>query len=272
MNRWLVAIVVLLVSLTSGAADLAGVKEAGVLKVAVYRDFSPFQNKGSGIDVEVASLLAQKLGVKLSLMPFDADDNMDGDLRNMVWKGTVLGYGPADVMVHVPVDSAFMNRNKKVEIFAPYYRETVMLVRNTERIPKLDSMRVFENESIGVEEGSIGSLALLSAEGGKLTPNVHHYKELDDAFKALRNGEISAVLGLRSQIEAGMHGVKGFESSIPPLAGLPPAGWVLGLSVKVENVALAKALQQAMNEIEADGSLDRAFAKFGVKRLKPLSQ
>jgi ABC-type amino acid transport substrate-binding protein len=269
MKRFLAFVAALAFAGACIAADL-GLKDANVLRVAVYKDFAPFHNNGKGIDVEVASLLAQRLGVKLSLMPFDADETMDDDLRNMVWKGHYLGYGPADVMIHVPVDDAFMERNDKVKIFAPYYRESVLVVRNVERIPELDSMRVFENETIGVEDASIGSLALASAEGGKLTRNVRHFKELGEAFKALRNGEVSAVLGMRSQVEAAMGDTKGFAASIPPLAGLPPAGWVLGLSVKTDNVELARALQKAMNELEADGSLDRAFKKFGVQRLKPL--
>ena len=122
----------------SAKADLAKVKDSGVLKVAVYHDFAPFsegRTKTTGIDVDIAEALAKKLGVKLSLLPFDAGENVNDDLRNMVWKGHYLGYGPADVMLHVPVDPIVINTNRQVTIFAPYYRETVIMALNTKRIP-----------------------------------------------------------------------------------------------------------------------------------------
>jgi hypothetical protein len=74
----------------------------------------------AGIDIDLARALAGALDLKLSLLPFNADENMNDDLRNMVWKGHYLGYGPADVLMHVPVDRPLMQANPQVQIFAPY--------------------------------------------------------------------------------------------------------------------------------------------------------
>ncbi|MFO1328447.1 MAG: hypothetical protein U1F56_13900 [Rubrivivax sp.] len=46
---------------------------------------------------------------------------MNDDLRNMVWRGHYLGFGPADVLMHVPVNRPLME-NPRVEIFAPCWR------------------------------------------------------------------------------------------------------------------------------------------------------
>ena len=113
-------------------ADWQKVQQSGSLKVAVYNEFAPFSDKGSGIDIDIAEALAKKLGLKLSLLPFPAGENLNDDLRNMVWKGHYLGYGPADVMLHVPVDKKLMADNDKVEIFAPSYVETVRLARSAQ--------------------------------------------------------------------------------------------------------------------------------------------
>ena len=113
-----------------GAGRSRDSRAVRVLKVAVYNDYPPFSNNGAGIDIDLAQALANKLGLKLSLLPFKAGENLNDDLRNMVWKGHFLGYGPADVMLHVPVDHTLMAANDKVEIFAPYYHDTVRLVRN----------------------------------------------------------------------------------------------------------------------------------------------
>jgi len=98
---------------------LARVRERGRLTVGIYNDLPPFHVKGQGIEIELAKALAGTLGVEVSLLPFPADDNMNDDLRNMVWKGHYLGYGPADVMLHVPVDRPLMQDNPRSASSAP---------------------------------------------------------------------------------------------------------------------------------------------------------
>ena len=111
------------------ATPLSRVRERGVLTVGLYHDMPPFHVDGKGIDVELAQALAASLGVKLALLPFHADENMDDDLRNMVWRGHYLGYGPADLLLHVPVDRPLMEGNPQVQIFAPYWRDEVVVAR-----------------------------------------------------------------------------------------------------------------------------------------------
>ena len=67
--------------------------------------------------------LAAGLGVAPSLLPFQAGEDMNDDLRHMVWRGHYLGFGPADVLLHVPVDRVLMQANPRVQIFGPYHRE-----------------------------------------------------------------------------------------------------------------------------------------------------
>jgi hypothetical protein len=57
---------------------------------------------GQGIDVDLAAALADTLGMKVTPLPFQADENMDDDLRNMVWQGHYLGFGPADACCMFP--------------------------------------------------------------------------------------------------------------------------------------------------------------------------
>ena len=162
--------------------DYLKIKQSGLLKVAVYDDFAPFSLNKNGIDIDLADALAKKLGLKLQLLPFPAGDSLADDLRNMVWKGHYLGYGPADVMMHVPVDQILRVQNDKVEIFAPYHRELVRLVRDIRKVPVFDNLDSMEGKNIGVEKVSIAALVLLGAEDGKFRENV---KIFDSATEAL---------------------------------------------------------------------------------------
>ncbi|QID17683.1 amino acid ABC transporter substrate-binding protein [Nitrogeniibacter mangrovi] len=271
MKHLLIGLIAAL-SLTTAAQarSLDEVRSSGTLTVAIYNDFAPFSDDAKGIDVDIARALGEKLGVKVSFLPFDADESMDDDLRNMVWKGTVLGYGPADMMMHVPTEAAFANRNDKVAIFGTYFRDTLQIARNLERLPELRDMAVLDKEPVGVEADSLGSMILGSPYGGHRVADLHHYVKLEEAFADLKAGKLSAVMALGSQAEAAMGKESGFRVAMAPLPGrVPPGGWSFGLAVKSDYTQLADALKQAMATLESDGTLDRIFTAHGVKRLAP---
>ena len=121
--------------------------------------------------------LAEALGVKLSPLPFPADENMDDDLRNMVWRGHYLGYGPADVLLHVPVDRPLMQANPQVSIFAPYWRERVVMARNLEQLPVLESLAQLAGQPVAVPGQSLAGWLLIGAEGGALPRAAAHEVE-----------------------------------------------------------------------------------------------
>lgn len=257
------------VTMYAAEADLAKVQQAGVLKVAVYKGMQPFSDKDGGIDVDIANALAEKLGVRVSLLPFDAGENLNDDLRNMVWKGHYLGYGPADVMMHVPVDNRLMAENRNVSIFAPYYRERVRLVRDVRKIPDCESVECLIGRKVGVEKVSIAAMVLLGEQDGKVRDSVRVYDTAAAAMEAFKSGELDAVLANQSEIEAAVRGDARFPLSELNFARLPRQGWVVGLAVKQGNVDLARALQQAANELTASGELAKIFAKYGVTPTRP---
>jgi ABC-type amino acid transport substrate-binding protein len=250
-------------------ADLAKIKQSGVLKVAVYKDMRPFSSQDGGIDMDLAKALAAKLGVQVSMLPFDAGENVNDDLRNMVWKGHYLGYGPADVMLHVPVDKLLMAANSKVSIFAPYYRDRVRLVRDVRKIPGCESVDCLVGKRVGVEKISIAAMLLLGEQDGKVRDSVKIYDTAAAALQALKAGELDAVLANQSEIEGAVHGDANFPLSDLSFPRLPRQGWVVGMAVKKENEELAKALQAAANELDASGEMAKIFAKYGVTQTRP---
>jgi ABC-type amino acid transport substrate-binding protein len=250
------------------AADAPAAK-ADTLKVAVYNELAPFSDKGQGIDADLAAALAKKLGLKLSLLPFNAGDDLNDDLRNMVWKGHYLGYGPADVMLHVPVDRMLMNANPQVTIFAPYHVERVRLVRSVRSIPSFDGVDALAGKRIGVEKVSISGMVMLGEGNGRFRDQVHIYPTANEALQQLKAGQLDAVLATRSEIESVMRGDPAFPMQDVAFERLPRAGWAIGMAVKKDNVELARRLQAALNEMATDGELKAVFAKYGVQVVKP---
>jgi ABC-type amino acid transport substrate-binding protein len=257
----------------AGAAEPAPeaplTREAGILKVAVYNELAPFSDKGQGIDADLGAALAAKLGLKLGLLPFNAGDDVNDDLRNMVWKGHYLGYGPADVMLHVPVDRMLMTANPQVNIFAPYHVETVRLVRSARSIPDFESTDALAGKRIGVEKVSIAGMVMLGEGNGRFRDQVHIYPTAIEALQALKEGKLDAVLATRSEIESVLRGDPAFPVQEVAFDRLPRSGWAIGMAVRKEQVELARKLQAAMNDMGASGELRRLFARYGVQVVKP---
>ncbi|WP_322405556.1 transporter substrate-binding domain-containing protein [Massilia luteola] len=251
------------------AAEVPVLREPGILKVAVYNDLAPFSDHGQGIDADLGTALAGKLGLKPALLPFNAGDDLGDDLRNMVWKGHYLGYGPADVMLHVPVDRMLMNANPQVEIFAPYYVETVRLVRSVRAIPRFDGIDALAGKRIGVEKVSISGMVMLGEGGGRFREQVHIYPTAIEALEQLKAGGLDAVLATRAQIESVMKGDPAFPLQDVPFDRLPRGGWAIGMAVRKDNLGLARRLQAALNDLAANGELRTIFAKYGVQAVKP---
>jgi polar amino acid transport system substrate-binding protein len=245
--------------------------QAGRVVFAVYRDFAPFAADEKGIDVDVAKALAAKLGLAAEVREYPAADDVDGDLRNIVWRGHHLWKGRlADVMMHVPVDPFVIRKNEQVKIFAPYFRERLVVARSRARIPQLPTLQVFTAEKIGVQVETVEDRYLVSSFGGLLRDNVVHFKSVSEAAAALVKGEVAAVMGRQSVIEAALGPEAArFVIAPAPAPGLATTGWELGLAVKADNPGLAAAIERAMAELITDGSIERIFAKRSITYRPP---
>ena len=243
---------------------LGEIQKRGILKVALYKNYPPFSNDNKGADADLAAALAAKLGVKLSVLWFDAGENMEDDLRNMVWKGHYLGYGPADVLMHAPIDRAYMAKNDKVKFFAPYHRERYAVARNIEQIALLENFDAFEKLPLGIEGDTLAAKVMLTANDGRIRDMVRPFKTAYEAIAALKAGTVSGVIAQQGELEAGLAGDKRFAIDLPPDQVMKMRQWPMGLAVKAESVDLEKALQQAMKDLTDDGSVSKIMAKNGI--------
>ncbi|WP_374343332.1 substrate-binding periplasmic protein [Azonexus sp.] len=257
-------------ALPAQADGLAAVRERGRLRIAVYNDFPPYSMAGGkGIDADLGRAIAARLGLAPEVVGYNADEDMNDDLRNMVWKGHYLGTPPADVMLHVPVDEHLAKANDKVRIFGAYHRETLALARNPQRVPALSgsaavALEIFTREKVGVETATLADSFLLGVMNGRLRDNVVHFKTVADAANGLADGRVAAVLAPRAELEAALRGKEGFVLERPQLAELKIEGWPLGMAVKVEDAELAEAIARALAELKEDGTLAGIFSKHGI--------
>ena len=257
--------------------DLAKVRASGVLKVALYKDNGPYSEGHAqdmrGVDVALAQALADAMGLKLSLLPFDAGERMDDDLRNMVWKGHYLGYGPADVMLHVPVDKFLMQENRQTLIFAPYAREVLVVFHALDKLPSLRSGEDLQGLPLAAEQGSGAASTLLGYGGGRLRSQVRLFASGEQAAQAVIRGEAAAAHISRAQAEAALKAsgrpAQGFGLTQLSLPGLVDNGWPIGMAVKSSHKELAQALESALQQVRASGKLLAIYRERGLTLVAP---
>lgn len=253
-----------------GASSLDRIRSRGVLSIALYHDMPPFHVKGAGIDVALAEALASELGLKPSLLPFPAGENMADDLRHMVVRGHYLGFGPADLMLHVPVDAQLMQANPGVLAFAPYYRERVVIARRLSKLPKLDSMADLGKAPIAVAGQSLGGWLVLGADQGAYAGQTS--SRWDDgvaAARAMAEGRFDVAVGHLSELESVLGRDPGVAIEPLPMPRAPKDGWAVGCAVKRDATALAQEVQAAMNRLADGGRLKAIFADAGLSWRRP---
>ncbi len=260
--------------LPAHAAAQLEVQQPGALRIAVYANFPPYSAAGKGVDVAIGQALAERLGLQPQIVEFVADEDMGDDLRNMVWRGHYLGTKPADVMLHVPVDAGFAAQNEQVKIFGPYHLETMALLRNPVRVPPPEgsaavAFEVFTREKIGAELDTHASDFLLHVLNGRLREQVVHFPSVVAAVEAMKRGEISAVLGTRTALEAAAGGAGSWALDALALPEMRVSSWPLGMAVKADHPQLAAALANALGDLQRSGELSRIFAAHGLSHAVP---
>lgn len=253
------------------AAPLGRVKELGVLRVAVYRDNRPWSWRKDGrlvgIDVDLAQALAKGLGVRADIAELVADESADDDLRNGVWRGGLLGFPPADIMLHVPFDRAFAARNDQVAIVAPYFRESFQFAGVKSEIDVNAPPADYRGKRLAVELDSIPDFYLIGTAGGILARDVIHFPNGADAVLAVTDGRADAVLASRAQIEAVLHdsGTTTVATRTMPLPAFASAGWDIGMAVKENSRNLGDAVEAILATMRASGELETIFTAHGVR-------
>lgn len=280
-----------LLSLLCGLLLLLGQAEAkvrpyedmvasGVLRVAVYQNFPPYSymqgGQPHGIDVDLATRLAQGLGLRAEFLWVIPGERLDDDLRNFIWKGHYLRPGVvADVMLRVPYDRDYSNKrndvgelaNDQVVMFGPYQRERWQVVNDARRLPQVDTIAAFREHRIGVELDSVPSFYLTSVLGGQLSAMTVHFPSTQAAFDAMRAGKVDAVMALRGELDwmraqAGDDQLRNAENTYPSL-GQPD--WDIGMAVHESNRQLSNALDGELEELVRSGELARLYAGYGVR-------
>ena len=253
-----------------GAAPLARVRELGVLRVGLYADNRPWSwaegGRATGIDADIASALAKALGVRADLAMFLADEDLSDDLRNVIWRGGLLGFARCDLMLHVPFDMQFAAKEDRAVFIAPYAREEFTAVCSAATRDCDTPPQRFVGSKVGAELDSIPDFYLTGGFGGILRSDVVHFPTGYEAAAAVHDGAVEMAVASRAQIEAALHDRQGSNAKLrkSPLPLMASDGWDIGMAVREDSRSLGAAVDDIVTQMIESGEMATLFGKYGV--------
>ncbi|WP_429499341.1 cystine ABC transporter substrate-binding protein [Robbsia andropogonis] len=239
------------------AADLLDtVKHRGTLEIGLEGTYPPFGFKApggdlQGFDVDVATELARRLGVKPHFVTTE-------------WSGIIAGLqaGKYDVIVNqVGITAA---RQKMLDFSTPYTYSIGQLIQRKNDDRQFRSLDDLKGHKLGVSLGSNYN------DMAKAVPgiDVRTYPGAPEYLSDLAAGRIDAALNDRLMLAYLLK-----HSALP----LRTSGTVgdpseMGIPFRKDNPAFAKAVNNALADMRSDGTLTRLSDKwFGVDVSKPLT-
>ncbi|MHB9002590.1 MAG: substrate-binding periplasmic protein [Coriobacteriia bacterium] len=252
------------------------VAKAGTLRAGVDLKYPPFagvdNGREAGIDVDVASALANELGLTLELVEVDPSQ-----------VATALADGTVDIMMSAPLKhdavlGAAISGIYLADGPAIFVKDSAEPSGTSESTGTADTSAAVEpvpistivGKKVGAQLGS-ESFWLLSYEIGE--SEVATFTTLREAFDALDKGDIEVVA---ADALVGAYIARDFEGI--EFGGLIGEATPLGVAVALENVELDAAVRDALDVLAANGTLGRVrttwvgdlpqFAVFGSESIE----
>lgn len=234
---------------TSAATSEAGADEGyklatdGTLTMATNAYFPPYEYYDGqdviGIDADIAQAIADKLGLKLKIEDMEFDSII-----------TAVSTGKADLglagMTVTP------DRQKNVD-FSDSYATGIqsVIVKEDSTIAKPDDLK---GKKIGVQLSTTGDI-YATDEFGK--DSVVQYNKGNDAVMALTQGQIDAVIIDNEPAKSYVAANKGLK-----ILDTEYATENYAACIAKDNTGLTKAVNKALAELKADGTLQKIVDKY----------
>jgi len=248
LGRVLIAAALTVAAIGASAADLLDtVKSRGTLRIAVEGTYPPFNfkdkqtNELTGFDVDVAKLVAAKLGVKPEFITTEYSGILAG-----------LAAGKYDVIVNQV--GITPERQKTFDFSDPYTLSSAQLILKKDDKSNYKSLPDLQGKRVGVGQGSNYEQKAKAVSGIE----VKSYPGAPEYLQDLASNRIDAALNDSLMVSYLLK-----ESSLPLKAG-PPVGEVekMGIPFQKGNPKFKEAINKALADSFKDGSFKQVSMKW----------
>lgn len=217
--------------------------EEGKLIMATNAYFPPYEfyegGEIVGIDAEISAAIAEKLGLTLVIEDMEFNSIITAVQSGKVDMGAAGMTVSEDRLVNVDFSDSY----------ATGYQ--VIIVKEDSDIASVDDLK---DKKIGVQESTTGDIHITDDFGDEA---VERYNKGSEAVLALSQGKIDAVVIDKEPANS-------FVNSTPGLKILPTEYVVedYAICINKNNPELTKAINKALAELKADGTLQSIIDKY----------
>lgn len=235
--------------LTHGApafADkLSNIKSSGVVKVAVIQDYPPFGSVGTdmqpvGLDIELAQIVADKLGVKAEIVPSTGPNRIP-----------YLQTGKVDLII------ACLGKNEEREKVIDFASPYAMIVNGVYGPPelKIGNLEDLTGKSVALVRGSSEDISF-----SKVAPagvDVKRFEDNNGAFSAYQSGQVNLLV--TGNVAASLM-AESAKRPIESKISITESRAYIGLSKNEPD--LLKAMTEIIGDLRKDGTLQKLSEKW----------
>jgi polar amino acid transport system substrate-binding protein len=242
----------LALAVPAAARSLDTIRSSGALGLCAHPNSLPFASKTGdppGFQIEMGRALANQLGVSL----------------NLDWIITIfqLRSAECDVVMDAIADREAQGETN-LRISKPYYRTGVALAVPSES--KLTSFKDLNGDTkVGVQ---VGSMAAMVLDQRHIPTSTFGFEE--DSLEAVASHEIDAAAVTPTaagyfNLTHGGHAVRilGPDDNEANLA------WNVGVGMVRPDEKLREAIDQALERLRADGTVDQIYGRYGIILQRP---
>ncbi len=245
--------VIMSVAMVVSLASCGSSSDDDTLTMATNANFPPYEYKEGenfkGIDVEIATAIAEKLGKKLEIADVEF-----GSIIGGVQSGK-YDMGMAGMTV--------TDERKKSVNFSTTYATGIqsVIVKSGSKVKSVDdiSTMVKEGGKIGVQQDTTGDIYASDTEenGGYGENNVIRYKNGADAVQALVSDKVGCVIIDNEPAKSFVAANKGLEILQTEFTVEDYA-----IAIAKDNDDLLKDINKALDELKKDGTIDKIVDKY----------
>jgi len=229
---------------SGGGAQGGGGEQITVASDIAYPPFEFTKNgKPVGIDIE----LMREVGKRAGFTP---------EFQNVTFDGIIPGLGNNLYDASISAMTITEARAKKVDFSDPYFNaDQSLMVQSGSPIKSVGDIG---DATVGVQLGTTGELkAKEFKKQGKITGEVRTFDVIPDAFSALENGQIQAII---NDFPVSAYRAKASDGELEVVQTFP-TGEQYGIAFP-KNSDLLRPTNKALEEIKKDGTYAEIYKKW----------
>jgi ABC-type amino acid transport substrate-binding protein len=230
-----------------GTTIAGGGERITVASDIAYRPFEFMQGgEPVGFDIDLMREIGQRAGFEV-------------EFQNVAFDGIIPGLGSNLYDAAISAMTITPEREEQVDFSDPYFNaDQSLLVRSGSEIQSTDDLA---DKTVGVQLGTTGSMEAESlADEGKVG-EVRTFDTVEDAFRALENGQVDAVIN-DFPVSADRVQISGGSLEIVQTI---PTGEQYGIAFPTDSELLGP-VNQALAEIKRDGTYAEIYEKWFGQR------